>query len=179
MVAGANKVFCGTENGVCELTKDTVYVHPSAKQCNWTPNMNSVFSPVITFGSGEYIKFTLNNITSIGMYYLNWKFQLTSSDYGDNSLVARLGSSNSKYITIHGTSIPNDIGSTVIITSWINVTYVSSYNFGMVVDGVELSTSISNKIFDSITLTIGKVGSPYNGNSYNTIKATLYRLKPS
>lgn len=37
VVAGTSKVFCGTENGVCELTKDTVYVHPSDKQCSWEP----------------------------------------------------------------------------------------------------------------------------------------------
>lgn len=48
MVAGANKVFCGTENGVCELTKDTVYVHPSAKQCSWTPGSTPVYTRNLT-----------------------------------------------------------------------------------------------------------------------------------
>lgn len=51
MVAGANKVFCGTENGVCELTKDTVYVHPSAKQCNWTPGSTPIKTRTLSSSS--------------------------------------------------------------------------------------------------------------------------------
>lgn len=51
MVAGANKVFCGTENGVCELTKDTVYVHPSAKQCTWTPGSTPINSRTLSSSS--------------------------------------------------------------------------------------------------------------------------------
>ena len=51
MVAGANKVFCGTENGVCELTKDTVYVHPSTKQCSWTPGSTPIKTRTLSSSS--------------------------------------------------------------------------------------------------------------------------------
>ena len=68
MVAGANKVFCGTQNGVCELTKDTVYVHPSAKQCSWTPSVGFV----------DLFKEVCSKTTS---YYCT----LTARDFGEDS----------------------------------------------------------------------------------------------
>lgn len=182
MVAGVNKVFCGTENGVCELTKDTVYVHPSAKQCSWTPSSTgSPFTQVATFGSGENIKFTLSNITRLGMYFLRWRFQLTSNRYGDNVLSAYMltDSGNSYKCYIHTTGIPNDTSDVYEITTWINVPYFSSYNFAMVIDGTGIQEDGYER-FRSIELRLSAGASQlYNGNSFNTLSGRLYYLTPS
>ena len=101
MVAGTNKVFCGTENGVCELTKDTVYVHPTAKQCNWTPTSSSPFKYVSTYTSSilwlESSDFTYGQ----GMYYLSWTFTGTANSY--NNLYLGIGAGEKYYSYIHYT----------------------------------------------------------------------------
>ena len=99
MVAGANKVFCGTENGVCELTKDTVYVHPSAKQCSWVPDSSSPFKYVSTYTSSilwlESSDFTYGQ----GMYYLSWAFTGTTDSYHNLYLGIGAGGKYYTYIT--------------------------------------------------------------------------------
>lgn len=181
MVAGANKVFCGTENGVCELTKDTVYVHPSDKQCSWTPSSTgSPFTRVASFSSGQEVKFTLSNITSTGMYYLQWALQLTSSKYSTNVLSAHTYTSTgtSGDCFIHGTSIPNHTNYIYTISAWINVTYLSTWAFSMVIDGMSISEG-NNQSFASIELRLSVgAGQLYNGNSFYTSSATLYRVSP-
>ena len=87
MVAGANKVFCGTENGVCELTKDTVYVHPSAKQCSWTPSVGFVdlFKEVCSKSTSYNCTLTVSDFgeSSIGggLFMIYWNVNVTGSVY--------------------------------------------------------------------------------------------------
>lgn len=181
MVAGANKVFCGTENGVCELTKDTVYVHPSAKQCSWTPSSTgSPFTQVATFGSGEYINFTISNITNVGMYYLHWRFNLASTKYMNNVLVASMYVNNRNYdCYVHSVGLAGNTSFTNDISVWINVTYRTQYGLGMTIDGKGIESN-GYDAFESISLGLAVSSTElYNGNSYRTVSATLYRLSPS
>ena len=167
MVAGANKVFCGTENGVCELTKDTVYVHPSAKQCSWTPEANSSFVPVASFGRNESIY--LNSALfskGTGMYFLVWHVSI-SSLYAAAQLAATV---EYGYYSIHDVSKQSG---THTIGVWINTTYNSGV-ISVVVDGTLIKSDRSN--ISSTRLFINDTGESKLVYKDTTISATLYYL---
>lgn len=169
MVAGANKVFCGTENGVCELTKDTVYVHPSAKQCSWVPEANSSFVPVASFGRNEaiYLKSAVFS-KGAGMYCLVWHVSV-SSIYGKPQLAATIESGYHRIHTI------GDGSGTYTVVIWINNTYNSYDSFSVVIDN-ELINSSGSSILSSTRLFIKDTDTSYLEYKDATISATIYYL---
>ena len=169
MVAGANKVFCGTENGVCELTKDTVYVHPSTKQCSWTPEANSSFVRIASFDSNQSI--VLNSTLfskGIGMYFLMWRVSV-SSTYGYAELAATV---EYGYHSVHTIGKGS---ATYTVAAWINNTYNSGSSFSVTIDN-ELITSSKTSILSSTRLFINDTGESKLVYKDTTISATLYYL---
>ena len=169
MVAGANKVFCGTENGVCELTKDTVYVHPSAKQCSWTPEANSSFVPVASFGRNEaiYLKSAVFS-KGAGMYCLVWHL---SAGYSSGSLQLA-ATIEYGYHSIH--TIGRGSG-TYTVVAWINNTYNSYGSISVVIDN-ELISDSGSSIISSTRLFIKDTGESKLEYMDTTISATVYYL---
>ena len=179
MVAGANKVFCGTENGVCELTKDTVYVHPSAKQCSWTPASSSPFKYVSTYTSSilwlESSDFTYGQ----GMYYLSWVFTGTTDSYRNLYLGVGAGTKYFSYINYTTQFIVADFGTAsgyIIVPLLIIRTgnYITANVFG---DTVESTQSNYTYKYPAVSLSICSQtnNSLGPGASSNTIK--MYYLQ--
>ena len=136
MVAGANKVFCGTENGVCELTKDTVYVHPSAKQCNWSPSVGFVdlFKEVCSKTTTYYCKLTASDFGEGsgggGLYMIYWNVSSVKGPVhcwgygGDGSRYRGVGaakSGNQHYIYqfIYVSRVDTVICASIIPGTWV------------------------------------------------------------
>ena len=169
MVAGANKVFCGTQNGVCELTKDTVYVHPAAKQCSWTPEANSSFVKVASFGRGQNI--VLNSTLfsrGTGMYYLVWHVS-ASGIYAKPELAATIQ---------YGYNHIREIGegsATYTVTAWINNTYNAYNTISVTVDNKLIQDS-KTAVLSSTRLFINDTGESKLVYKDTTISATLYYL---
>lgn len=178
MVAGATKVFCGTENGVCELTKDTVYVHPSDKQCSWTPDSSSPFKYVRTYTSSilwlESGDFTYGQ----GMYYLSWTFTGAADYYQDLYLGATGGEKYYSYLTYHdlGTVAENN-GSGYIMVPVCAVRTGSQVSVNIFNDPIESSQSGYGYSFPAATLSICTMtnNDMKPGASNNTIK--MYYLQ--
>lgn len=135
MVAGANKVFCGTENGVCELTKDTVYVHPSAKQCSWSPNVGFVdlFKEVCSKTTTYRCTLTASDFGEGsgggGLYMIYWNVSVTGNVYcwgycGERAgyqevCVATSGSQNYIYQFIYVSRVDTVIRASIIPGTWV------------------------------------------------------------
>lgn len=166
VISGLNKVFCGTENGVCELTKDTIYTHPTDKQCSWTSN---VFTEITTYSSGSNIIFTSDTFSKgLGMYYLVWSFIFSSSPSSSiNALTVTADDYTNSIHMIGG----NDSTTTHKLTIWINVSWSNSLNyFSIIVDGTDVVSSRSG----TTTYTKAILSTLYGGIS--TVSATLYYL---
>lgn len=160
MVSGANKVFCGTENGVCELTKDTVYVHPSTKQCSWTPGSTPIktrtLSPSSTLlctsddlpMSDTLYKLTIKIVSINGSYNSGIGTRLTG-------IVAYSESQNASSVC---TTLSNGIGPcTYIILIMKNVDGYLSYYSGDKTTGFEYIQNTSqgtNRYYDITSLYI-------------------------
>ena len=178
MVAGANKVFCGTENGVCELTKDTVYVHPSAKQCNWTPASSSPFKYVSTYTSSvlwlESSDFTYGQ----GMYYLSWTFTGTADHYRDLYLGVTGGEKYYSYLSYTNLGIvAENNGSGYIMVPILVIRTGSMISVSVFGDPVKSSQSDYDYTFPAAALSIcTRTNSSMDpGASSNTIK--MYYLQ--
>lgn len=160
-------MFCGTENGVCELTKDTVYTHPTSKQCNWT---SSMFTKVATYSSGSYsITFTGDTFSKgLGMYYLVWTFTLNSSPSSSiNALTVTADDYRNSIHEIGGNNNTN----TRKLAIWVNVSWSNAYGyFSIIVDGTGVVCSNSGQTaYKNAILSILY-------GSVSTVSATLYYL---
>lgn len=146
MVAGTNKVFCGTENGVCELTKDTVYVHPSAKQCSWSPSVGFVdlFKEVCSKTTTYYCTLTARDFGEGsggggGLYMIYWNVSVRGSVYcwgyrGDGSRyyevgAATSGSSHYIYQFIYVSRVDTVIRASIIPGTWVRSTDNGGYSY--------------------------------------------------
>lgn len=145
MVAGANKVFCGTENGVCELTKDTVYVHPSTKQCSWAPSVGFVdlFKEVCSKTTSYYCTLTARDFGEGsggggGLYMIYWNVSVRGSVYcwgyrGENTGYHEVGaatSSSSHYIYqfIYVPRVDTVIWASIIPGTWVRSKDAGGYS---------------------------------------------------
>ena len=185
MVAGTNKVFCGTENGVCELTKDTVYVHPSAKQCSWTPSsgFSDLFEEVCTKTTSYSCVLRASDFNETpggGLYLIYWNVYATSSKsylttyyWGvrTESLVERVGSAHEGQNYIYSLFYVSYVSSSYIYSSIIPGSTISSE------DSKHYSTSYAESITFSLFQNYnGSLSASYfDSSSHGTLK--LYKLK--
>ena len=102
MYAGVNKI---------DLTKDTVYTHPSSKQCNWVPDSSNFYSVGSYTGDGS-----VNRLISVGFApKAVFVFTLENGNHNtaalavegqvtpDNTMVGRLSCTTGGFIVQPGT----------------------------------------------------------------------------
>lgn len=143
MVAGANKVFCGTENGVCELTKDTVYVHPSAKQCSWTPSVGFVdlFKEVCSKTTTYTCTLTSSDFgesTGGGLYMIYWNASVSGNVFcwgycgertGYQELCGTSSGQNYIYQFIYIPQISSVLRASIIPGTWVTSMDSKGYTY--------------------------------------------------
>ena len=112
MYAGVNKI---------DLTKDTVYTHPSSKQCNWVPDSSNFYSVGSYTGDGS-----VNRLISIGFtpkavfvftpennHHDTAAFAVEGQITPDNNMTGRLSCTTGGFIVQPGTGsspLTNRIG---------------------------------------------------------------------